>query len=103
MAECEEEIDQIELTGEKLGAYAIRTPHRVNAVVIGKEMPPNEKKVQELRDQIFSDYKDTVFRDKIWPNPPIRNSQGLAKIELKPGVVPVKQKPFVMIGERIRR
>ena len=56
--------------------------------------------MEELKKQIILDYTGSVFRDEVWPDPPVRNSLGLARIELKPGVIPVKQRPYVLIGDR---
>ena len=68
---------------------------------MAKDILEDDLKVNELREKIMRDYTGTVFRDEVWPNPPVRNPLGQAKIELKQGIVPVKQRPFVIQGERL--
>ena len=42
----------------------------------------------------------TVFRDSVFPDPPVRGEYGYASIPLKEGAVPTRAKPFFMHGER---
>ena len=57
-------------------------------------------KVEALRQKILKDYSSTVFCGKTTGSPPIRGEFGEAEINLQPGVIPVKQRPFQMTGER---
>ena len=36
----------------------------------------------------------------MWSDPPVRGPFGLAEIKIREGVIPVKQRPFSLIGER---
>ena len=56
--------------------------------------------LEARKDGILRDFKDTVFRGRVWPNPPKRGPNGEAQIELKPGTEPKKQRPIHMAGER---
>ena len=56
--------------------------------------------VEERRPQILEEYADTVFSGKITGSPPVRGPFGEAEINLKPGAVPVRQRPFQIVGER---
>jgi hypothetical protein len=56
--------------------------------------------LEARKEGILKDFKDTVFRDRVWPNPPKRRPNGEAQIELKPGTEPKKQRPIHMAGER---
>ena len=57
-------------------------------------------KVEELRDKILEDYKETAFRKELWPDPPLRGTYGMATKPLKEGAVPFRAKAFCMHGER---
>jgi hypothetical protein len=69
------------------GFVAARDPH-VNG------------KVDELREAIISDFKDSVLSGICPPDPPVRGPHGLAQIWLKTDVTPVMQRPFHLTGER---
>ena len=56
--------------------------------------------VEELRKSIIQEYASTVFCGKTTGSPPKRGEYGEAEIILKPGAVPVKQRPYQMTGER---
>ena len=62
--------------------------------------PIQGPQVETLRSQILSDYASTVFLGRTSGNPPKRGPLGEAEIILKPDVVPTKQRPFQMVGER---
>ena len=55
----------------------------------------------ELREKLLQDYGGTVFRDKVWPQPPIRGPHGAAKLYLKEGAKPVCGRTFSLGGERL--
>ena len=76
------------------------TPEKANVdtVIEGKEM--ENEFLEELRKKFREKYRETVFRDKVWADPPIRGPYGEAKLEMKPGIVPHIQRPFAITGER---
>lgn len=41
-----------------------------------------------------------VFRNSLFPEPPVRGLCGYATIELKPDAIPQRQKAFTLHGER---
>jgi hypothetical protein len=67
-------------------------------VAAGETIP--DPGVQAIIDQIVIDYQDTAFTKEVPSERPIRGPFGEATIELKPGVSPVKQRPFHLVGER---
>ena len=69
--------------------------------VIAADRPYEGPAVEKLREQLFEEYRDTVFSNKHNPDPPVRGPFGEATIELKPGVTPVKIRPFRIEGERL--
>lgn len=62
--------------------------------------PMTGENVQELRNSIFSDYRDTVFSGKLTGSPPIRGTFGEAEIELHTNTLPVSQRAYPMTGEK---
>ena len=74
-------------------------PKFVASVVQANDKYPGED-VEALRQQILQDYADSVFADHHNHDPPIRGPFGEATITVKPGVTPVKQRPFQLHGER---
>jgi hypothetical protein len=82
------------------GRGSRRIEHFIDTIAVGEDILENDPHVQALKNKIIEDYTGSVFRDEVWTDPPIRNPHGEAKIDLKPGVVPTKQRPFVLIGER---
>ena len=73
---------------------------RVHNIIECKDLLEGNPQAEEIKKKIVEEYTGSVFRDEIWPDPPERGPFGLAKLQIKPGVVPVKQRPFVLIGER---
>ena len=65
------------------------------------EDPIDTPLAKELREKLIADYKDSVFREKVWPKPPIRGPHGAAKLYLKPGAKPVCGRTFGLSGERL--
>ena len=55
---------------------------------------------KKLRQQLLSEYADTVFRPQIFSDPPERFPGGIHTIKLKEGVQPHYQHPFNLTGER---
>ena len=56
--------------------------------------------VDELRKRILEDYALTIFAGRTTGNPPKRGDFGEAEILLKPNAVPVKQRPYPLVGDR---
>ena len=56
--------------------------------------------MEELRKKLFSEYQAVVFASKVIPDPPEREQYGYAYIPFKEGATPIRQKPFMMHGER---
>jgi hypothetical protein len=66
-----------------------------------KASESEDPRIESFRDKIFSDFEDTVFRDRVFPNPPERGQFGYAYIRLKEGAVPQRQKPFLcMVSDK---
>ena len=59
--------------------------------------------VQAIRDKIIADYTGTVLRFEILPNPKVRGGDeiGYARIDLKPGAMPKKQRHMNLGGPRL--
>ena len=56
---------------------------------------------QSLREAILRDYAGTVFRDRVWGDPPERGPHGAAKLYLKPGAKPVCGSTIRLSGKRL--
>ena len=67
----------------------------------GKTGWDDEGKVEEYRKKIHEDFDGTVLGSKVPRDPPIRGLFGEARIDLVDGATPVRQKPFVLHGERL--
>ena len=65
------------------------------------EWGEHESLVKELREALHSDYDGVVFRNSVFPNPPIRGPHCEAQIFLKPGAQPKKQRAIPLFGERL--
>ena len=59
-----------------------------------------DEEVKRIRAKLLEEVKDTTFRPQIWSDHPIRAPIGEAEIQLKPGGIPVKQRPFMLTGGR---
>ena len=62
------------------------------------EDPIEDLRVTKIREQIFQDFENTVFREKLGQLPPKRGPLGEAVIEIRPGQVPTKQRAFQLVG-----
>ena len=62
--------------------------------------PMDTKDVDQRRERLHQEFKDTVFSGKVTGSPPIRGPFGEAFIKLKPGATPIKHRPFNITGER---
>ena len=69
--------------------------------IVQADRPEEGDDVEDIRRRIIEDYKDSVFSNQHVANPPVRGPFGEATIEVKPGVTPVKQRPFRIQGERL--
>ena len=61
---------------------------------------PEDARAEEFRKKIHEDYDGTVLREEVYPDPPERGAYGYARIDLKDGAIPQRQKPFNLMGER---
>ena len=60
-----------------------------------------EQKMAEVyRQKLKEDYDGAVFGSKVPKDPPLRGTFGEARIDLKEGAVPVRQKPLLLHVER---
>ena len=73
---------------------------RIFSIEAREPAEDEDPKIKSLRENIFAEYERLVLRDKVFPNPPERGQFGYAYIHLKDGAEPIRQKPFVMHGER---
>lgn len=55
----------------------------------------------ELKQKLFEEYKDTVFREEIYPNPQPRGPHGTATIQLRPGTTPKHVRAIPCHGEKL--
>ena len=62
--------------------------------------PVKDELTEAKRKQLLEEFKGTVFRETLGGTPPSRGPFGEATIEIKPGFVPAKQRPFQVVGER---
>jgi hypothetical protein len=76
----------------------------INRMIIAREGGDSSDlsmdKLTKYRERFLKEYDGTVFRDKVFSNPPVRGQYGYAFIPLKEGFVPTRAKPFFMHGER---
>ena len=73
----------------------------VNAMFIATEKQfANQGKITQLREKLVADYKDAVFRDKLFPNPHPEGRYGVAYIPLKDNATPTWSRPYPMQGEK---
>ena len=91
----DEEIDCI---SEYLLASTVNINYIRGFVSTNDNLEGNE--VEDLRKQIFHDFKDSVFIGQTGGNPPKRCEFGEAEIHLQPNATPVKQRPYQMSGDR---
>ena len=61
---------------------------------------PEEERIEKLRRKIMEQYSGTVLTSTIPQDPPKRGPYGEAKILLREGAIPVRQKPFMLHGEK---
>ena len=71
----------------------------IRGVIIAEEKFPKEAAAQ-ARKQLEERFSGTVFRDRIWPNPPECGTHGKAKLHLKEGAVPVVSRTIHLNHDR---
>ena len=71
----------------------------INGVVTSFD-PVQGEHIQQIRDQIYTDYKENVFKDQLGHLPPKRGPLGEAVIETYSWKPAVKQRPFSLAGDR---
>jgi hypothetical protein len=69
--------------------------------LVETEQPSENPLAEKLREKLFEDFKDSVFRDKIFPNPQPRGPHGMANIKLKSGSVPKYIRAIPCHGEKL--
>ena len=100
------EVEEEPLTDEDLWEAAKlleqmkASERRVNGMMVIEDEVESPL-AEELRAGIMREYKDRVFRDRVWPRPPVRGQHGAAKLYLKPGAKPVCGRTISLSGERL--
>ena len=69
-----------------------------SVVVTGGALEGEE--VEQVRQNLFREYASSVFTTEAPKVRPVRGPYGEASIEIKPGAQPVKQRPFLIQGNR---
>ena len=64
------------------------------------EIDPQEERKGVLREALVERYKDTVFRNELYHDPPGRGPYGITHIPVKENATPQHAKTFTMHGER---
>jgi len=84
------------LNTQEIRQVMIRSMITVPVETQEKDEPPE---FESLREKVIADFPE-VFRNSLFPEPPVRGLYGYATIELKPDAVPQRQKSFTMHGVR---
>ena len=84
MPELEEADDEVEVRG----------------IVMAEDEDPSPT-AAKLREELLAEFEGTVFRDRVWPDPPERGTHGKAKLHLKPGAVPPVGRVINLKGESL--
>jgi len=104
MENDEVEVEKIEGDDLALLACNIREAREqgvvVGGVLVTEDEHPHEL-AAELRTKLVEKFKDKVFCDRAWPDPPARGVHGLAQLLLKPGATPVTGRVIHLKGERL--
>ena len=102
------EIRDMKLS-RKSNVQILQKFEKVNAAEIARvitteksetEWGEHQPLVDELRDKLHKDYDGVVLCDEALPDPPDRGPHCTARIFLKPGAEPKKQKQIFLQGER---
>ena len=72
----------------------------VSMFTVRPNSEPEDERIEEFRRIIFKDFEGTVLTSHVSHDPPKRGPYGEAKILLKEGAIPVRQKVFGVHGER---
>ena len=68
--------------------------------IIEAQSPIEVAGLEDKKLALYADFRDSAFRDRVWPFPPVRGPNGEAVIELKPGTEPRKLRPIQLAGAR---
>ena len=60
-----------------------------------------EERIQFYSQKILQEYEQVVLSKQVHKDPPIRGKFGETRIHLIEGAKPMRQKPFVLPGERL--
>jgi len=95
-------LDAVEISyvEEKMVPGNSTKRHIHELIVVSEKEFEETEEIELLREQIKKDYADTVFREGLPKEQPIRGPYGLAYIPLKDNAVPQSQKPYTMKGEK---
>ena len=85
---------------KKTKAEKIKPKACVYMFTVRPTSEPEEARIEDVRQKIFKDFEGTVLTSQVPHNPPKRGPYGEAKILLKEGAIPVRQKVFGVHGER---
>ena len=94
-ASLEEAATHLEEAGNQLGRE-----RRIRGVVLAEDEHPGAE-AEMWRNRIVEEFDGTLFRERVWPQPPARGPHGLAELRLKPGAVPVVGRTIHLRGERL--
>ena len=97
--------EEEEITDEETLMEVARVLRTVKKEAIGRVILA-ENEVQsplatQLQEALLRDYANTVFRESLWPHPPVRGAHGPAKLYLKPGAKPVTGRAITLSGPRL--
>ena len=76
------------------------TTHRSVRTVVEAKSPIVLPELEKKKECLLKDFQDTVWRERVWPDPPKGGPNGEAVIEWKPGCEPKKSRPINMAVER---
>ena len=83
-----------------LSSWEAQEKSQVAGVNVETENHIESALATELREKLYADYKDSVFRDEIFPNPQPRGPHGMANIKLKAGAKPVCKRAIPCHGAK---
>ena len=99
-ARFESPLGQEEIKAVAQGLYPNEHEVRFIKGAVEARDPIESTEVQTRRERLHQEFQNTVFSGKTGGSPPVRGPFGEAVIKLKPGAVPIKHRPFNIVGER---
>ena len=69
--------------------------------LVSPEEPSEHPLATKLKEKLYEDYKDTVFRPEIYSNPQPRGPSGMATITLKPNAIPIYKRAIPCHGDKM--